>query len=388
MINLQAKRLERTTLQFFASASEQIRALKMQGHDVIRLDIGSPDLPPAAHILRALSQAAAQDDAHGYQPHNGIAPYRNAWQKWYASQFNVDLDANSEILPLLGSKEGIFHFMQAVVDPGDIVLIPDPGYLTYTQGALINGGVPYYFPLKPERNHLPDLGEIPEETARRAKILWLNYPNNPTAAVATLEFFERVVAFARSYDIFICHDAAYNQVCFGEYKAPSILQVKQAKQVAVEFNTLSKSHNMAGWRVGAALGSSQALRSLYLLKSNVDSGHFLPILEAATVALTEDQTWLAARNEEYRKRRDVVVEAFRGWGFPVDVPQASIYVWSQVPGWADSTVFVDEILHHAHVALTPGIVFGERSYQYVRVALTEPIERLEEAMSRISKILK
>jgi LL-diaminopimelate aminotransferase len=381
-----AYRLDRLSPQFFAGLNEKIAATRLSGGDIIRLDIGSPDMPPAAHIIEALNQASQKNDLHGYQPHNATRALRQAWAEMYWRTYGVSLDPDQEIIPLLGSKEGIFHLTMALIDPGDIVLIPDPGYLTYTQGTLLAGGEPYYLPLLAENQYLPRLESIPELVAQRASLLWLNYPNNPTAATATEEFFAAAVWFARQYDILICHDAAYNQVTFDAYRAPSLLQVPGAKEVAIEFNTLSKSHNMAGWRVGSALGQADALHSLYVLKTNADSGHFLPVLEAATVALTGDQDWLVERNDIYRRRRDLAVTSLHDMGAVVKSPQASLYVWASVPtGWS-SLEFTTTLLERANVSLTPGPVFGRHGEGYVRIALTETEDRIGEAMQRIAAL--
>jgi len=382
-MKLTSERMLKTSVQFFAGVNEKVNRLNAAGHDVIRLDIGSPDLPPAQHILDALYRSAAQPDNHGYQAYNATAALRQAWSDYYQRTNQVQLDPKSEVLPLMGSKEGIFHLMLAVVDPGDVVLIPDPGYNTYTQGAQMSGGEPYYLALDPDRGYLPDLAAVPSEIAHRARLLWLNYPNNPTAATATMQFFQQAVEFARNYDLLVCHDAAYLQVTFDGYRAPSLLEAEGAKEIGVEFNTLSKSHNMAGWRVGAALGKAEALRSLYKIKTNADSGHFLPVLDAATSALTGDQNWLGPRNEEYRRRRDLVIQSLQRAGMRAETPRASIYVWARVPaGWDDSQ-FTAVVLDRVHVGLTPGTVFGERGKGFLRIALTAPVDRLEEAMDRI-----
>lgn len=382
-----SQRMQRTALQFFASRNEKINRLIAAGHDVIRLDIGSPDLPPAKHILDALYHSAARADTHGYQAHNATQALRQAWSAHYERLHSVTLDPNSEVLPLMGSKEGIFHLMLALIDPGDIVLIPDPGYITYTQGTQVSGGEPYYLQLRPELGYLPDLAAVPSDVARRARLLWINYPNNPTAATAPLRFFQQAVEFARQYDLLVCHDAAYNQITFDGYRAPSLLQANGAIEVGVEFNTLSKSHNMAGWRVGAALGNPAALQALHKIKTNADSGHFLPVLEAATVALTGDQSWLQPRNEEYRERRDLVYGSMQRMGIKVEKPQASIYLWARVPpGW-DSDGFTEAVLEKAHVCMTPGIVFGVAGERYMRIAITASMERLQEAMQRLEKFL-
>jgi LL-diaminopimelate aminotransferase len=372
---------------FFAALGARVAEMQAAGYDVIRLDEGSPDLPPSPAIVSALAQAAGQGDTHGYQPQRGTPALREAWAAMYARVFSVELDPDAEVVPLLGSKEGIFNFMMAVIDPGDLVLVPDPGYITYTRGTLIAGGEPWAFPLLPERGFLPDLASIPVEVSRRAKVLWLNYPNNPTAAVAPLSFFAGAVEFARRNDLILCHDAAYAQITFDGCPAPSILQVPGAKEVAVEFNTLSKSHNMAGWRAGAAVGNSSALRSLYAYKTNVDSGHFLPVMQAAVEAMTGDQSWLQGRNEIYRQRRDRVVAALHAMGLTAALPRGSIYVWSPVPpGWT-SQAFTAAILETAQVSLTPGTVFGPNGEGYVRISLTATLERIETAMARISDAL-
>lgn len=378
-----ARRLERSSTQFFATLNHKVASLQAEGHDIIRLDVGSPDLPPAPHILQALAEAAARPDQHGYQPHNATSALRRAWASMYARLYEVDLDADTQVIPLIGSKEGIFHLNLALVDEGDLVLIPDPGYLTYTQGALVSGGEPYYLPLLPERKFLPDLDAVPPEIARQARLLWLNYPNNPTAAIASLEFFEEAVDFARKHGILICHDAAYTQVAFDGYQPPSLLAVPGAVDVAIEFNTLSKSHNMAGWRVGAALGNPEALRLLYKVKTNADSGHFLPVLEAATVALTEDQSWLEERNRIYSSRRDLLVTGLRRLGFNVESPQASLYLWCLVPeGWTSSQ-FATAMLEQAHISLTPGVVFGQGGEGYLRLTLAQPEQRLMQVLQRL-----
>lgn len=371
---------------FFASLGEKIASLQERGFDVIRLDIGSPDMPPAPHILEALSRAAGRAEAHGYQAHNGTADLRNAWAEMYARLYRVALDPQLEVLPLLGSKEGIFHLPLAVIDPGDVVLVPDPGYITYTQGALFAGGEPYYLPLLPERGYLPDLASIPGDILKRARLLWLNYPSNPTAATASPDFFSEVVAFAREHGLLVCHDAAYSQVSFDGFRPPSLLQAPGAKEIAVEFNTLSKSHNMAGWRVGAALGNPEVLRSLYNLKTNSDSGHFLPILEAATAAMRGDQSWLAERNAIYQARRDLVMQALNELGWQAATPKASLYVWFHVPDGWDSEAFARAALERSHVSLTPGTVFGERGEGYMRLSFTDSTPRVAEAMDRLVKV--
>jgi LL-diaminopimelate aminotransferase len=272
---------------------------------------------------------------------------------------------------------------QALLDPGELVLAPDPGYITYTRGALFAGAQVQTFPLLPELGYLPDLAAFPPDVLSKARIMWLNYPNNPTAATATLEFFERAVELARQYGFLLCHDAAYIRINFDGARNPSLLQVSGAKEVAVEFNTLSKSHNMAGWRTGALLGNPQVVRTLFTLKTNADSSHFLPIFEASISALTGDQSWLEERNEVYRQRRDIVWAGLKKLGLVARKPDASLYVWASVPqGWT-SEQFAVAALDEAGVSLTPGTVFGPAGQGFLRLSITAPLERLKLAMRRL-----
>lgn len=381
-----AHRMDSLTTQYFASLEERINALKSQGIDIIRLDIGSPDLPPASHIVEALAVSAAKPDRHGYQSHLGNMALRQAWAEMYRREYYVPIDADREIMPLLGSKEGIFHIHQALVNPGDVVLIPDPGYLTYTQATRFAGGEAVYLPLLPEKGYQPDFSAIPPEIVSRAKLLWLNYPNNPTGASITKEFFEEVIRFCAQHRILVCHDAAYSQVVFDGYRAPSILAIPGAKETAVEFNTLSKSHNMAGWRVGAILGNQSAIKTLYRLKTNVDSGHFLPVMEAATAAMTQDQTWIVERNSIYQQRRDTLMKGLLEVGLKPDKPKASLYVWCPIPAGWTSTAFCEALIEKAHVSVTPGIVFGDQGEGYIRIAICSPLERINQALLNMRNV--
>jgi LL-diaminopimelate aminotransferase len=369
--------------QFFAELEERVSTLQMAGYDLIRLDVGSPDLLPAPHIVQALAGAARLPDRHGYQSHRGPLSLRQAWSELYRREFGVDLDPDSEVLPLLGSKEGIFHLMMACLEPGDLVVVPDPGYMTYARGARFAGAQVYETPLLPQNGYLPDLNAIPARVARQAKMMWLNYPNNPTGAVADLDFFARAVEFAREYELLLCHDAAYALVTYDGYRSPSLLQVPGAMDVSIEFNSLSKSHNMAGWRIGAALGQPEAIQSLFNLKTNIDSGHFLPIWEAAIAAATGDQAWLPKRNGIYQRRRNLVVAGLRAMGLAAALPRASIYVWCPIPAGWRSVDFSLALLEDAHLSLTPGTVFGAAGEGYARISLTAPQSRLETAMRRL-----
>jgi LL-diaminopimelate aminotransferase len=378
-----AQRMDKLSTYFFSTLGRKIAELRAKGIDVIRLDVGSPDLPPPVSVIEALCRSARLSDRHGYQPHRGPLALRQAWAELYQSEFGVDLDPECEVIPLLGSKEGIFHLTMAIINPGDVVLVPDPGYPTYSRSVLFAGGQPFDLPLDARRDYLPELQAVPSEVGRRTRMMWLNYPNNPTSATAQMELFTEAVAFAQRYDLLLCHDAAYSLVTYEGYRAPSILQTPGAKEVAVEFNSLSKSCNMAGWRVGVVVGNREILDALYTLKTNIDSGHFLPVWEAAVVALKSDREWIDKRNETYRQRRDLVIHTLHNLGWSAAIPRASLYVWCPVPdGWS-SIPFAFSLLEHAHVSLTPGIVFGKQGDGFVRISLTSPSDYIAEAMQRL-----
>ena len=378
-----SRRLRDFPAYIFARVGQRITELRAQGLDVIRLDIGSPDMPPAPHILEALHRSADDPTHHSYAGYFGIPEFRQAIADYYARRFNVTLDPDRQVLPLIGSKEGIYNLAFAFVDPGDIVLVPDPGYPTYQAGALLAGGVLYTLPLRAENDFLPDLSAIPVEVARRAKLLWLNYPNNPTTACAPLDFFAEAVEFAHEYDLLLCHDAPYTEVTYDGYVAPSLLQVPGAHEVAIEFNSLSKTYNMAGWRVGMAVGNAMAVSALARLKSNIDSGLPRPVQDAAVAALTGDQSWLVERNAIYRKRREIILAALADVGMPARVPQATLYVWAQVPAGMSSLEFTDALLEEQGVALAPGTAFGPHGEGYVRISVGAPTQRIREAMGRL-----
>lgn len=380
-----AKRLERFPPYVFATLASRIRDLQGQGVDVIRLDIGSPDLPPPAAIINALAEAARQPDNHGYPSFTGTPALRRAMAGYYARRFAVDLNPDTEVLPLIGSKEGIAHLALAWLDAGDVALVPDPGYPVYGMGALIAGAEPYRVPLLEVNHYLPDLDAIPAAVVQRARVLWLNYPNNPTGATADLGFFARAVAFARRHDLLLCHDAPYCDVGFDGYRAPSLLQIRGARDVAVEFNSLSKSHNMAGWRIGMVVGNAQVLAALLQVKSNVDTGVFQAVQAAAVTALTGDQAWIAERNAVYQARRDLVLDALRQAGLRAAPPQAGLYVWAATPAGMAAAAFAEQLLVQSGVSVTPGSAFGEYGEGYVRISLGIATARLSEAMDRITK---
>lgn len=379
-----ANRVSQIKPYFFANLGKTIEQLRASGMDIIRLDIGSPDLPPKDFIIDALVESARRPDMHGYGQSGGSVSLRKAFVSYYKKRFGIELDPDQEILGLIGSKEGLFNLSQVILNKGDFVLLPDPGYPVYGVGAVITQAKPHYMPLLAKNDFLPDFDAIPSEIAQQSKLMWLNYPNNPTGAVAPYEFFEEAVAFAKRYDIIIAHDAPYVDVCYDNYDAPSILQVPDAREVSVEFNSLSKTYNMAGWRVGVAAGNRDIIRLLQVYKSQLDSSHFKPIMRAAEAALLGDQTWISERNMVYQKRRDIIVKTLREIGFDFEVPKASLYVWAKIPSaYEDSMAFCNDLLHDTGVSITPGEVYGPSGAGYVRISLVTPAEVLDEAMSRL-----
>jgi LL-diaminopimelate aminotransferase len=370
----------------FATVEKRIAEQQAKGVDVISLGIGSPDLAPPPFIVDELYRSAQRADTHGYAGYYGTPALRKAIAGYYQRRFGVALDAGSEILPLIGSKEGLANMAFAFIDAGDLALVPDPGYPTYTMGAIMAGGGAYAMPLHEEKGWLPDFEEIPADVAAKSTIMWLDYPNNPTGAVAPLAFFEQAVAFARQHDILICYDNPYCDLTFDGYVAPSILEVPGAKEVAVEFNSLSKTYNMAGWRVGMAVGNAQAVRALTTLKTNIDSGIFRPIQDAATVALNGDQGWLAERNLIYQRRRDIILEWLPKIGMSALPPKGALYVWAKVPAGRNCEQFAGEMLEKAGVWMTPGTAFGTHGEGYLRLSICLPEARIREAGERLLKV--
>ena len=370
----------------FATIEQRIAAARASGVDVISLGVGSPDLPPPPHIIEALCAAASRPDTHGYAGYFGTPALRGAIATYYARRFGVSLDPEREILPLLGSKEGLANMALAFVDPGDVVLAPDPGYPTYRMGAIMAGGAYHPLPLRKERGYLPDLDAVPGDVAKRATLLWLNYPNNPTGACASREFLAEAVAYCREHDIVLGYDNAYCDVTYEGYVAPSILEVPGASEVAVEFNSLSKTYNMAGWRVGMAVGNAEAIHALTVVKTNIDSGIFRPLQDAAVVALNGDQSWLAERNLVYQRRRDVVLEWLPRIGMSARPPKGALYVWARVPAGVTCEAFATEVLERTGVWMTPGTAFGAHGAGFVRLSLCLPEARLQEAGERVARL--
>jgi LL-diaminopimelate aminotransferase len=378
-----AERVANLPPYVFARVGRRIRELESQGIDIIRLDIGSPDLPPPDFIIEAMYGSAKNPARHGYGGYYGIPALRRAMATYYQRRFGVALNPDTEVAPLIGSKEGIVNTALAFVDPGSLVLVPDPGYPTYTLGTLLAGGETYGVPLLPENDFLPDLEAIPGDVARAARLLWLNYPNNPTGATAPLAFFERAVEFCRRNDVLICHDNPYCDVTFDDYSAPSLLQVPGAMEVALEFNSLSKAYNMAGWRVGMAVGNAEAVQTLARTKTNVDSGIFLPIQDAAVLALTGDQEWLVERNEIYRERRDLILDALEDIGMRARKSRASLYIWVETPHGYTSEAFSTRLLEEAGISIAAGSAFGSLGEGYLRISLGMSTERIHEALDRL-----
>ncbi len=380
-----ARRIEGLPAYLFAEADRQISAKRAAGHDVVSLGVGDPDIPTPDHIVDALVEGARDPKTHRYPDYYGLKQLREAIASWYQQRFSVTLNSDTEVLPLVGSKEGIFHLPVAFVDPGDVVLVPDPGYPVYGAGTLLVGGVPHYLPLREENDFLPDLDSIPTEVARAARVLWINYPNNPTGATAERGFFERVVKFAHDNDVLVCHDNAYSDVAFDGYRPMSFLEVDGAREIGLEFHSLSKTYNMTGWRIGMVVGNASAISAFGRVKTNVDSGVFEAVQRAAIAGLTGDQSWLDERNAIYQRRRDRVMAALAAMGVQARTPRASLYVWARVPGGGSSLDFCLNTLHSALVWVTPGVGFGQAGEGYFRISLTTPDDRLDEGLRRLTR---
>jgi LL-diaminopimelate aminotransferase len=378
-----ANRIAQIKPYFFADLGKRIATLRAKGTDVVRLDIGSPDLPPPGFILETMFDSASKPNTHGYTL-GMTQPYRTAVAAYYQKRFGVQLDAKTEVVDLIGSKEGLFILSQVILNPGDVSLVPDPAYSVYAKSAEIAGAIPYSMPLLEKNAFLPDFDAIPAAELKKAKILWLNYPNNPTGAIADLAFFERAVTFARKHNLLLAHDAPYCDVGFNGYQAPSLLQVPGAKEVTIEFNSLSKTYNMAGWRLGMAVGQPDAVKYIDTYKSQQDSAIFGPFMAAAETAMLGDQSWLAERNRVYQARRDAVVDALHRAGLRVAPPQAAFYLWIRVPEGESSMDFCARILEDVAVSTTPGVVFGKHGEGYFRISLVTDIERLREGAKRIA----
>jgi LL-diaminopimelate aminotransferase len=380
----EAARVRTLPPYLFARIERLIKEKRAAGMDVISLGIGDPDRPTPDHIVAAMEKAVHKPEYHRYPSSEGRREFRLAASAWMRERFGVEPDPDTEVVALIGSKEGIAHLPWCYLDPGDTALVPDPAYPVYAGGTLLTGGVPYYLPLTSENGFLPDLAAVPPDVAGRARLLFLNYPNNPTGAVAGREFFESAVAFAREYGILICHDAAYSEIGYDGYRAPSILEVPGAADVAVEIHSLSKTFNMTGWRIGWAAGNQGAVGALSRLKSNIDSGAFGAVQEAAIAALTGPREAVAESNRIYQARRDLLVDGLNGLGLKVNPPLAAIYLWAGVPRGQTSASFAELVLERAGVVVTPGTGYGPQGEGWFRISLTTPTDRIREALERLA----
>ncbi|MBN2333085.1 MAG: LL-diaminopimelate aminotransferase [Deltaproteobacteria bacterium] len=382
-----AERINQLPPYLFAAIDKKKAEVRAKGVDIIDLGVGDPDLPTPGHIVSAMQQAVLRKEHHRYPSYAGMPAFREAAAQWCRRRFNIALDPASEVLSLIGSKEGIAHMPLAYVNPGDYVLVPDPGYPVYAVATAFAGGIPYAMPLLEENNFLPDLQRIPAEVAEKAKLLFINYPNNPTGAIAGREFFEEVIAFARQYNIIVCHDAAYTEVAYDGYRPLSFLQIPGAMEVGIEFHSLSKTYNMTGWRIGFAAGNARAINGLGKVKTNIDSGAFQAVQEAAIIALSADQQCVAELSSLYRQRRDFMVDSLRKAGFTVASPKATFYLWIKNPSGMDSASVATMLLEQTGVVVTPGSGFGASGEGFFRISLTVPEERLQEAGDRIVKVI-
>lgn len=379
-----SRRIEGLPPYLFVQISEKIAEKEAKGEDVISFAIGDPDIPTPDHIIQRLCQAARDPANHRYPESQGLPQFRQAIAQWYERRFGVVLDLDKEVLPLIGSKEGIGHIALCFIDPGDIALVPDPAYPVYSVSTMFAGGESYFLPLTEKNDFLPDLQQIPPEVARQAKLLWLNYPNNPTAATAELDFFQKAVDFAKRHDLAICHDAPYTEVAFDGYRPVSFMQVPQAREVGVEFHSLSKSYNMTGWRVGMVVGNAQMVDALMRIKSNLDSGIPQAIQYAAIEALRGAQECIEEHNVIYQRRRDQMVKVLREMGLEVRPPKASLYIWARIPQGYTSLEFATQLLEEAGVVVTPGTGYGRYGEGYIRLSLTAPDDKIEEGLARLS----
>ena len=378
-----AQRIENLPPYLFVEISKKIAEKRAQGEDVISLAIGDPDMPTPAHIVERLCQASWDPQNHRYPESEGLPEFRRAIAGWYEKRFSVSLEPDKEVLPLIGAKEGIGHIALCFIDPGDIALVPDPAYPVYSISTMFAGGSSYPMPLTHENGFLPDLSGIPQEIAEKARIMWINYPNNPTSAVADIEFFEQVAAFAKKHDIAVCHDGPYTEVAFDGYRPPSFLQADGARDIGVEFHSLSKSYNMTGWRVGMVVGNPTIIDALRRVKSNLDSGIPQAIQYAAIEALTGSQDCIDKQNIIYQERRDRLVQALEQIGIEAEPPRASLYIWAKVPDSYTSIEFATLLLDEIGVVVTPGVGYGKNGEGYIRLSLTVPDERLDEAIGRL-----
>lgn len=380
-----SERLKKLPPYLFVEIDKAKKKARDEGRDIIDLGIGDPDIPTPNFIIDALNRAVRDPKTHRYALDQGMPEFRASASRWLKKRFGIEINAENEIHPLIGSKEGIAHIPLAFVNPGDTVLVPDPCYPPYKSGTIFAGGEVVIMPLSEKNNFLPDFKALSHHLLHRAKMMFLNYPNNPTSATCDIEFLKEAVDFARKHNIIICHDAAYSEVSFDGIKCPSIFEVDGAKDVAVEFHSLSKTFNMTGWRVGFACGNPFLIEGLAKVKANIDSGVFSAIQMAAITALANYDKHINSVIKVYQERRDILVDGLNGLGWKVRKPKATFYVWTRVPGRYTSATFAKELLEKADIVATPGNGFGEHGEGYVRMAVTVDKKRIREAVERIKK---
>ena len=379
-----SRRLDQLKPYVFVEISRIIAQKRAEGVEVVTFGIGDPDIPTPAPIIDRLVEAARVSANHRYPETDGLPSVRRAIATWYKSRFGVDhLDPDREVLPLIGAKEGIGHVALCFLDPGDIALVPDPAYPVYSVGTMFAGAKPYVMPLLEENGWLPDLDAIPAQVARDAKVIWLNYPNNPTGAVADRDYYQRVIDFARKHGIAVLHDAAYSEVVYDGYRAPSFMESPGAKEVGIEFHSLSKCFNMTGWRFGSAVGNADMIQALFKIKSNLDSGIPQAIQEMAIEALTGSQRYIDENNVVYQKRRDRVIGALTRLGLGVVPPKAALYLWARVPKGYTSATFAAQLLEDTAIVVTPGSSYGDYGEGYIRLSLTTPDDMIEKGVERL-----
>ena len=381
-----SERLKRLPTYLFVEIDRAKEKAIRGGRNIIDFGVGDPDLSTPSHIIESLYRAAKNPETHRYSLDKGLLEFRQAISRWYKKRFNVELDPEKEVHPLIGSKEGIAHLPLTVINRGDYALVPDPGYPPYRSGVILAEGVPYSMPLLKENSFLPDLRKIPSRIRKRAKIMFLNYPNNPTAAVATKEFFKEIINFASKYNIIIAHDAAYSEITFDGYRSPSFLETEGAKNVGIEFHSLSKTYNMTGWRIGWVCGNREIVSFLAKLKSNIDSGIFMAIQIAGISALEEPQNHIEEICQVYRERRDILVDGLNSLGWDISKPKATFYLWTEIPKGHNSLRFCSFLLKKSGILVTPGIGFGKFGEGYIRFSLTIDKERIKEAVERLKRL--
>lgn len=379
-------RIEKIPPYLFARIDKKKEEARKKGIDLIDFGIGDPDIPTPVNIIEKMKDATENSRNHRYPSYEGMYAFRKAVADWYKKRFSVRLDPDNEVIALIGSKEGIAHIPWAYIDKGDIVLVPSPGYPVYKISTLLAGGTPYFMPLKEENGFMPDLNKIPKSVFEKAKMLFINYPNNPTGAHADDEFYEKVLDISKKYDILVCHDAAYSEIAYEGYKPKSFLEFDEEKKYSIEFHSLSKTYCMTGWRIGFAVGNAEAIYNLGKLKTNIDSGVFQAIQQAGIEALTGNQSSLEELKKRLQKRRDMIIDGLQSLGIHVKKPLATFYIWAKVPKKYSSEGFCEKLIEKTGIVVTPGNGFGDEGEGYFRISLTIGENRIKEALKRLSSV--